>query len=175
MGFRASCDVKLSGACRHVTGVVGASMPRMWTCSTCHRQFTRKNQRHACGTGHRADVLRNRPPTVVRLYAALEELASSLGPVEFVTRDRYVLLRGHRIFADAVIMSDALRLAIHLPRKARHKLFIKVAWDRRHVSHVAKVRALDELESLKPLRREAYEHSVSSANNVPEAPAGATD
>jgi predicted transport protein len=133
----------------------------MWTCPKCNRQFTRKNQRHACGTGDRAEILRNRPPEIVKLYAALEKFAKSLGPVEFVTRDRYVLLRSNRIFADAVIMSDALRLAIHLPRKAKHKLFMKVGSDRRHVTHVVKLRALEELESMKPFLREAYEHSIS--------------
>jgi predicted transport protein len=136
-------------------------MTSTWTCPKCNRQFTRKNQRHACGTGDRADVLRNRPPEVVKLYAALEKFAKSLGPVEFVTRERYVLLRSNRIFADAVIMSDALRLAIHLPRKAEHKLFMKVGSDRKHVTHVAKLRAVDELESMKPFLREAYEHSIS--------------
>ena len=95
-------------------------MTNMWTCPKCKRRFTRKNQRHACGTGNRADVLRNRPPEVVGLYAALEKFARSLGPVELVTRERYVLFRSNRIFADAVIMSDAVRLAIHLPRKAQH-------------------------------------------------------
>jgi predicted transport protein len=133
----------------------------MWTCPKCNRRFTRKNQRHACGTGDRADVLRNRSPEVVKLFAALEKFAKSLGAVEFVTRDRYVLLRSTRIFADAVIMSDALRLAIHLPRKAEHKLFIKVGSDRRHVTHVAKLRAIEELESMKPFLREAFEHSIS--------------
>ena len=133
----------------------------MWTCPKCDRRFTRKNQRHACGTGDRADVLRNRPPEVVKLYAALERFAKSLGPVEFVTRERYVLLRSNRIFADAVIMSDALRLAIHLSRKAEHTLFIKVGSDRKHVTHVAKLRAIEELESMKPFLREAYEHSMS--------------
>jgi len=136
-------------------------MTSTWTCPKCNRQFTRKNQRHACGTGDRADVLRNRPPEVIKLYAALEKFAKSLGPVEFVARDRYVLLRSNRIFADAVIMSDALRLAIHLPRKAEHKQFIKVGSDRRHVTHVAKLRAIEELESMKPFLREAYEHSIS--------------
>jgi predicted transport protein len=136
-------------------------MTGTWTCPRCNRQFTRKNQRHACGTGERADVLRNRPPEVVKLYSALEKFAQSLGPVEFVTRERYVLLRSKRIFADAVIMSDALRLAIHLPRKAEHKLFIKVGSDRRHVTHVAKLHAIEELESMKPFLREAYEHSLS--------------
>src|SRR5262245_14365099 len=117
-------------------------MTSTWRCPKCSRQFTRKNQRHACGTGNRSDVLRNRPPEVVQLYSALENFAQSLGPVEFVTRERYVLLRSNRIFVDAVIMSDALRLAIHLPRKAEHKSFIKVVSDRRHVTHVAKLRAM---------------------------------
>ena len=98
---------------------------------------------------------------VIKLYAALEKFAKSLGTVEFVTRERYVLLRGDRIFADAVIMSDALQLAIHLPRKTEHKLFRKVAPDRRHVTHVAKLYAVEKLESLKPLLREAYEHSMA--------------
>ncbi len=133
----------------------------MWTCPRCNRQFTRKNQRHACGTGDRDDVLRNRPAEVVNIYMALEKFAKSLGPVEFVTRERYVLLRSNRIFADAVIMSNALRLAIHLPRKAQHKLFIKVGSDRRHVTHVAMLSAVEELEEMKPFLREAYEHSVS--------------
>ena len=136
-------------------------MTNTWTCQKCNRKFTQKNQRHACGTGDRADVLRNRPPEVVKLYAALEKFAKSLGPVEFVTRERYVLLRSNRIFADAVIMSDALRLAIHLPRKAEHKLFIKVGSDRMHVTHVAKLRAIEELEAMKPFLCEAYQHSIS--------------
>lgn len=136
-------------------------MTTTWACPKCNRQFTRKNQRHACGTGERSDVLRNRPPEVVKLYAALEKFAESLGPVEFVTRDRYVLLRSQRIFADAVIMSDGIRLAIHLGRKAEHKLFIKVVADRKHVTHVAKLHVMEELEAMKSFLTEAYEHSIS--------------
>jgi predicted transport protein len=136
-------------------------MANTWTCPKCNRRFTRRNQRHACGTGDRTEVLRNRPPEVVRIYAALEKFARTLGPVELVTRERYVLLRSKRIFADAVIMADALRLAIHLPRKAEHTLFVKVGSDRRHVTHVARLRTTQELEAMKPFLREAYEHSVS--------------
>jgi predicted transport protein len=136
-------------------------MKNTWVCPKCRRIFTRMNQRHACGTGDRDDVLRNRPPEVVGLYAALERFAKSLGPVEFVTRDRYVLLRRNRIFADAVIMSNAVRIAIHLPRKVEHRLFMKVVSDRKRVTHVAKVNTTDQLDSLKPFLREAYECSVS--------------
>lgn len=114
------------------------AMTTGWTCPTCARRFTRKNQRHACGTGDREHVLRNRPRSVVELYTALEAFARSLGPVEFVARERYVLLRSTRIFTDVVIMSD-----------------------RRQVSHVAKIRTPEELELVKPLIREAYEYSIS--------------
>jgi predicted transport protein len=136
-------------------------MPSIWRCPECKRQFTRKNQRHACGTGSRAEVFRNRPPELVELYAALESFAKALGPVEFVTRDRYVLLRTNRIFADLTVMSDALRLAIHLGRKAENKLFMKVGADRKHVTHVVKLRNVEELEAMKPYLREAYDHSMA--------------
>ena len=63
-------------------------MTLVWTCPKCKRRFTRANQRHACGTGDRAEVLRNRSPEIVGLYEALERFATSLGPVEFVTRER---------------------------------------------------------------------------------------
>ena len=136
-------------------------MTTAWACPKCKRRFTRKNQRHACGTGERADVLRNRPPEIVALYAALETFVKSLGSVEFVTRERYVLLRSNRIFADVVVMSDGLRLAIHLSRKVDHKLFMKVGADRKHVTHVAKLHDMEEFKAMKPFLREAYEYSIS--------------
>jgi hypothetical protein len=47
-------------------------MPDAWQCAKCKRLFSRRNQRHACGTGDRATVLRNRKPELVELYGALE-------------------------------------------------------------------------------------------------------
>ena len=136
-------------------------MRTVWTCPKCQRRFTRANQRHACGTGDRAGVLRNRSPEIVDLYEALERFATSLGPVELVTRERYVLLRSNRIFADVVLMSDCLRLAIHLSRKVDHKLFTKVGADRKQVTHVAKLHDLEEFKAMRPFLREAYEYSIS--------------
>jgi predicted transport protein len=131
-----------------------------WACPKCKRRFTRKNQRHACGTGKGTDVVRNRPPEVVAAYAALEKFAKALGEVELVTRERYVLFRSKKIFADAVIMTDAVRLAIHLPQKIDSDLFIKVVADRRHVTHVTKLRNASTLKALMPLLKQAYEHSL---------------
>ena len=130
-----------------------------WACPECKRRFTRKNQRHACGTGDREALVKNRPPEVVAMFRALEALAKKLGPVELVTRDKYVLLRSKRIFADAVLMTDALRLAIHLGREVKGD-FIKVVADERHVTHVAKLRSVDELARLTALLGEAYEFSL---------------
>jgi predicted transport protein len=132
-----------------------------WACPKCARRFTRKSQRHACGTGERADVLRSRPPAIVELYGALEAFARTLGPVEIVTRDRYVLLRSTRVFADLVITTGAVGLAIHLPRKVQDLQFVKVVADRRHVTHVVLLRTISELEAMKPLLREAYESSLT--------------
>lgn len=133
-----------------------------WACPHCKRRFTRSNQRHACGTGERSQVLRNRPAALVALYAELEAFVTALGPVEIVARERYVLFRSTRIFADLTVMTDSLRLVIHLSRRAEHALFEKVVTDRRHISHVVKLRDSTELAEMKPLLREAYQHSIAA-------------
>jgi predicted transport protein len=143
--------------------VASSSAAGGWACPQCKRRFTRPNQRHACGTGDRASVLRDRPPELVALYGVLETFVQSLGTVEFVTRERYVLLRTSRIFTDLVVMSGALRVAIHLRREAKHALFIKVVSDRGKVTHVALLRSPRDLEAIKPFLREAYESSIESS------------
>jgi predicted transport protein len=133
----------------------------MWYCPKCKRGFTRKNQRHACGIGNRSEVPRNRPESLVLLYAALEDFAKSLGKVEIVTRERYVLFRSSKIFTDVVVMKDALRVAIHLGRKIEHPIYFKIGTDRKHVTHVAKITTRKQFSALKPHLREAYEFSLS--------------
>lgn len=136
-------------------------MQAPWMCPKCNRSFTRKNQRHACGTGDRSEVLRNRADSVVALYASLESFVKSLGSIEIVARERYVLLRSIRIFADLVIMTDAVRVAVHLGRKIDNPIFVKVGSDGRTVSHVAKLRTRKDLEVIKPYLKEAYEFSLT--------------
>ena len=138
-------------------------MAAAWTCPNCQRTFARKNQRHRCGTGDSSVVVRGRSPDLQRVYKSLEAFALSLGAVEVVARERYVLFRSTRIFADLTVMTDALRLAIHLPREAHHPLFIKVGADRRQVTHVGKLHDLAELRAMQPFLREAYEHSLAEA------------
>jgi hypothetical protein len=87
-----------------------------WSCPKCHRVFTQVNQRHACGTGSRDEVLRNRPVVLVRIYELIEAYAKTLGPIEIVTRQRYALFRSVRIFADLTVMTRCVRLVIHLRR-----------------------------------------------------------
>src|SRR3954471_9088344 len=114
-------------------------MSNGWVCPKCKRGFTRKNQRHPCATGNRLEVLRGRPESLVRLYSSIESFAKTLGPVELVTRDRYVLFRSRRIFTDLVVMKDCLRVAIHLGRRVENPIFFKIGADRKHVTHVAKL------------------------------------
>jgi predicted transport protein len=98
----------------------------------------------------------------VALYSSLEAFAKTLGPVEFVARDRYVLFRSRRIFADLVVMTDALRVVVHLNRRVADPIFFKIGADRKLVSHVAKLRDEKTLSTLKPYLREAYELSISA-------------
>lgn len=131
-----------------------------WKCPRCRRAFTRPNQRHACGTGAQSDVLRGRPEALVQLWSSLEAFAKSLGPIEIVARERYVLLRSVRIFADLVVMVDALRVAVHLRRTVDDPMFFKVVSDGKKVTVVAKIRTEKELKALQPYLKEAYAVSL---------------
>jgi hypothetical protein len=139
---------------------VGDAHGATWECSVCGRAFTQKNQRHACGTGDRSAVLRNRPEAIVRLYATVEKFAKALGPIEIVARERYVLLRSVRIFADLVIMTDAVRIALHLRRKLDDPIFFKVGSNDKTVTHVAKLQTEQDFNTIKPYLKEAYEISL---------------
>ena len=136
-------------------------MTAAWACPDCKRRFSRENQRHACGTGDLSQVLRNRPAALLALYAELEDFLRTLGDVEVVARERYVLFRRARIFADLNVMLDSLRLVIHLPGRAEHALFEKVVSDRRHVSHVVKLHDARELREMKPFLRAAYRAALT--------------
>jgi predicted transport protein len=131
----------------------------LWTCPKCRRQFARAQQRHICSAGTRATVMKNRRQEVVELFAALERQVKSIGPVEFIARERYIILRSKHIFADVIILADSLQLVIHLPRMARHPLFKKISADRQWVSHTAKVRKPAELDQMQPFLRAAWEYA----------------
>src|SRR5262249_46310724 len=138
----------------------GQAMSKSWTCPTCDRTFTQKNQRHACGTGDRRAVLRNRPDALVRLYTSIEAFAKSLGPIEVVARNRYVLFRSVRIFTDLVMMTDAVRIAIHLRRRVENAIFFKIVSGPKTVTHVAKLKTNEEWAAVKAYLAEAYDASL---------------
>ena len=132
-----------------------------WSCPTCHRVFAQVNQRHACGTGSREEVLRNRPPALVHIYELIEAYAKTLGPIEIVTRQRYALFRSVRIFADLTVMTGCVRLVIHLRRRVDSPAFSKiVAGERMAVSHIAKLTTPDEWKAVTSYFEEAYRVSL---------------
>jgi hypothetical protein len=129
----------------------------VWNCPKCHRAFRRVHQRHACGLGSRAALLRGRAADLVSLYGSLEDTIRSFGEVEIVTRERYALFRTTRIFADLTVMRDALRLVIHLDREVRLPCFFKVGrGSPGRVAHVALLRSAPELRTVVPYLEEAY-------------------
>ena len=106
-------------------------------------------------------LLKGRPPALTDLYRKLETTVRGFGDVEVVTRDRYALFRTTRIFADLTVMRDALRVVIHLSRKAGAPCFIKIGPSGNRVSHVALVRTAGELRTILPFLREAFDLAVS--------------
>src|SRR5215469_18528375 len=131
-----------------------------WVCPKCDRTFRRINQRHECGVGSAATLLKNRPPGLAKLYGKLETTIKGFGDVEVVTRKRYALSTT-RIFADLTVMQDALRVVIHLGRKASLPCFIKIGPSGRRVSHGVLVGTAEELRTIIPFLREAFDLAVS--------------
>lgn len=136
-------------------------MANTWQCPKCDRKFTRKNQRHACGTGDREHVLRNRPTSVVETYNAIESFIKKLGSIEIVARDRYVLFRSTRIFTDLSIMTDAVRVAIHLEEKVDDTIFIKTVDGGKTVTHVIKIKETADVKNIEPYLKAAYQFSIT--------------
>ena len=81
--------------------------------------------------------------------------------MEVVTRDRYALFRTTRIFADLTVTRDALRVVVHLGRKVNEPCFIKTGKGGKRVSHVALVRTTEDLRTVVPFLREAFDLGVS--------------
>jgi hypothetical protein len=57
-------------------------------------------------------------------------------------------------------MRDALRVVIHLGRKADAACFIKAGQSGKRVSHVAMVRTAGDLRTIVPFLREAFDLAV---------------
>jgi hypothetical protein len=57
-------------------------------------------------------------------------------------------------------MRDALRVVIHLGRKAVAPYFVKIVQGDKRVSHVALVRTAEDLRTIVPFLREAFDLAV---------------
>ena len=134
-----------------------------WVCPRCGRTFRQVNQRHACGVGSGATLLKGRSAALTDLYRKLETTVKSFGEVEVVTRDRYALFRTTRIFADLTVTRDALRVVIHLGRKVSAPDFIKSGPSGKRVSHVVLVKTAADLRTVMPFLREAFDLAVSES------------
>ena len=132
-----------------------------WACPRCDRTFRQVNQRHACGVGSAATLLKGRLPALTDLYGRLETTVKSFGEVEVVTRDRYALFRTTRIFADLTVTRDALRVVVHLGRKVSAPYFVKTGPSGNRISHVVLVRTAEDLRTIMPFVREAFDLAVS--------------
>lgn len=75
-----------------------------------------------------------------------------------------MLFRSTRIFADLVVMTDAIRIAVHLSRRVDDPLFFKVGGSGKRITHVAKLKTLTDVQAIQPFLKEAYEFSLMLTN-----------
>jgi len=134
-----------------------------WTCPKCRRIFRQVNQRHACGVGSVATLLKDRPKALADLYRKLEGTVRGFGDVEVVARNRYALFRTSRIFADLTVTRDALRVVVHLSRRLEDSPFVKAGPSAKRDSHVAFVATQHDLRAIVPYLREAYDLAAGEA------------
>jgi hypothetical protein len=80
---------------------------------------------------------------------------------EAITRNRYALFRTTRIFAELTVTRDALRVVVHLGRKASAPCFVKIVQGDNRVSHVAVVWTAEDLRTIIPFLLEAFDLAVS--------------
>ena len=132
-----------------------------WACPRCDRTFRQVNQHHACGVGSAATLLKSRPPGLTDLYWKLESAVKRFGDVEVVTGDRCALFRTTRIFSDLTVTRDALRVVAHLGRKASVPYFVKIGPSGKRISRVAFVRTAEDLRTVMPFLREAFDLAES--------------
>lgn len=108
--------------------------------------------------GSSEEIVAGRPAPLVDLYRTFERTVTAWGGVEVVARNRYALFRTTRIFTDLVFMTDALRLAIHLPRRVDDPMFFKIGVaSGRKVSHVTRVTTAAQLRAALRYVKEAYD------------------
>jgi hypothetical protein len=62
---------------------------------------------------------------------------------------------------DLTVMRDALRVVVHLGRKVSAPHFIKTGTSGERVSHVALVRTAEDLRTILPFLREAFDLAMS--------------
>src|SRR3990172_11209133 len=136
-----------------------------WACPRCDRTFRQVNQRHGCEACSATTILKGRPAVLTDLYRKLETTVRSFGEVEVVTRDRYALFRTTRIFADLTVTRDALRVVVHLGRKVSEPYFIKIGPSGKRVSHVVLVRTPEDLRTVIPFLREAFDLAASEKSS----------
>jgi hypothetical protein len=102
-------------------------------------------------------LLRDKPPPLAKLYAALDRDLAKWGPQDTLYRKRYALFRTSRGFADLVFMRDGLRLALYLDRQDAAPCFFKVGRaSANRVIHVALLRTITDWRRVRPYLKEAY-------------------
>ena len=119
----------------------------LWTCPYCQRQFSTRNQSHACGYYTVEQHLEMANPEVITLYKKFAEMVENCGVTIIEATKTSITFKTPDIFAVAHLQKSGLRIAFWLPHPVQHPRIQRIYKASTHsYAHHVRINSADELD-----------------------------
>jgi len=102
------------------------SLPKLWRCPDCKRQFANRNQSHACGRYTLASHFEGKPENVRAIFDKLHRVAELNGPVTVLPEKTRIAFQVRMSFAAFVIRRNWVDGHVVLARRFEHPRFRRI-------------------------------------------------
>ena len=102
------------------------SVPPLWECPACGRQFANRNQTHACGRWTLDHHFEGRSPVIREIFDRFVAAAKASGPVTVVPEKTRIALQVRMSFAALRPARSWVDAHVVLARRLEHPRFRKV-------------------------------------------------
>lgn len=119
---------------------------KLWTCSTCRRQFANLNQTHSCSDVSLDSHFAGRPPESRRLFRSFLAALRVHGPVRVLPEKTRIAFQVRMSFAAIMVRDGYLRGHLVLAERHENACFTKVeTFSRRNHLHAFELRDAAQL------------------------------
>ena len=98
----------------------------LWRCPKCGEKFVTRNMWHSCGKYTLETLFARSEPHVLKLFKKFAKMVRACGPVRMIPQKTRVVFQVRVRFAGAVPRKSYLMCAIALPRRRKHRRFVKI-------------------------------------------------